>query len=168
MISDIDIRITRLLGENGRMSNAEIARRLDVSEGTVRQRIKRLVDSGAVRVTAQVDIEALPDIFYVLVGIEVVSLQDEVVREIDKLPNILFTMNVTGRYDLIALIVARSRPMLYDLITNQLQKVRGVNHTEAFVVLKNTGLWMQGDTFADMLLSEGFEAGGEIPEDTGN
>lgn len=152
MIPDIDIRITRLLGENGRMSNAEVARRLGVSEGTVRQRIKRLVESGAVRVTAQVNIESFEDVFYVLVGIEVVSVQDEVVSAISKIPNVLFTMNVTGRYDLIALIVARSRPMLYDLITNTIQRIQGVNHTEAFVVLKNTGLWMQGDIFADMVM----------------
>ena len=41
MNNPIDISIVELLGEDGRMSNSEIARRLDVSEATVRQRLKR-------------------------------------------------------------------------------------------------------------------------------
>ncbi len=152
MILDIDIRITRLLGEDGRMSNTEIARRLGVSEATVRQRIKRLVKSGAIRVTAQANIETFPDIFYALVGIEVSTTQEGCGEQIARIPNVLFTMNVTGRYDLFALIVARSRPMLFDTITNRLQRVPGVTRTEAFVVLKNAGMWMQGNVFADLVL----------------
>ena len=69
MIDPVDTEILRLLGENGRMSNSEISRRLEISEATVRQRIKRLIDSGALKISAQIDTKSFPEIFIVIVGI---------------------------------------------------------------------------------------------------
>ncbi len=76
MIPDIDYSIIRLLADDGRMSNTEIARRLGVSEATVRQRIKQLVESGKIRVTSQVNVDSFSDIFYALISI-VVSKEQE-------------------------------------------------------------------------------------------
>ncbi len=44
-----------ILREDGRLSNREVARRLDVSEGTVRQRLKKLQDAGAIRIGVVTD-----------------------------------------------------------------------------------------------------------------
>ncbi|MHB8361549.1 MAG: Lrp/AsnC family transcriptional regulator, partial [Thermoplasmataceae archaeon] len=43
-----DHQIIKLLEENSRLSNTEIARELKVSEGTIRKRIKRLLDTGII------------------------------------------------------------------------------------------------------------------------
>ncbi|EQD73027.1 AsnC family transcriptional regulator, partial [mine drainage metagenome] len=43
-----DHQIIKLLEENSRLSNTEIARMLNVSEGTIRKRIKRLLDTGII------------------------------------------------------------------------------------------------------------------------
>ena len=50
-----DWRIIRLLNLDGRRSSASIARELDLPPRTVRNRIERLVDSGAIRPTAMVN-----------------------------------------------------------------------------------------------------------------
>lgn len=50
-----DAEIMRLLLEDGRTSNREIARRLDVSEGSIRQRLKRLYESSQLRLGVVVD-----------------------------------------------------------------------------------------------------------------
>ena len=51
----IDDGIMAILREDGRLSNREVARRLDVSEGTVRQRLKKLQDAGAIRIGVVTD-----------------------------------------------------------------------------------------------------------------
>ena len=51
----VDESIMNLLREDGRLSNREVARRLDVSEGTVRQRLKKLEDANAIRMGVVVD-----------------------------------------------------------------------------------------------------------------
>jgi Lrp/AsnC family transcriptional regulator for asnA, asnC and gidA len=55
---DLDERIIALLTAQGRMSNRAIARELSISEGAVRKRLKRLLDSGACSYGLLVDIEA--------------------------------------------------------------------------------------------------------------
>ena len=44
-MDQIDRKIVSMLGRDGRLSNAQMARELDVSEGTIRRRVKNLLDS---------------------------------------------------------------------------------------------------------------------------
>ena len=55
-----DWKIIHLLSEK-HMSNTDIARKLGVSEGTVRQRLKRLQDAGIVKIKALRDPNLLQD-----------------------------------------------------------------------------------------------------------
>jgi Lrp/AsnC family transcriptional regulator for asnA, asnC and gidA len=52
---DLDRAIVRLLETDGRLSNMEIARRLGVSESSVRKRIARLMEQHGLRVVAALD-----------------------------------------------------------------------------------------------------------------
>lgn len=58
MYDDIDHRIILELHANARASASDIARRLNANERTIRKRIERLVQLGAVRLSAIVDPEA--------------------------------------------------------------------------------------------------------------
>ena len=51
-IDSIDASIIELLQRDGRLSNTDIARELDVSEATVRGRIKRLIDDEVIQIVA--------------------------------------------------------------------------------------------------------------------
>jgi Lrp/AsnC family transcriptional regulator of lysine biosynthesis len=48
-VDEKDSLILKILRNNSRMSNSEIARNINVSEATVRKRIKHLKDSGIIR-----------------------------------------------------------------------------------------------------------------------
>lgn len=48
----VDRGIIRILQQDGRASNVEIARQIGVSEATVRNRLERLVSAGTIRITA--------------------------------------------------------------------------------------------------------------------
>src|ERR1700761_8598078 len=54
-LDEVDQEIVRQLQQDGRRSYREMARTLGVSEGTVRWRVKRLQDTGALRVAAIAD-----------------------------------------------------------------------------------------------------------------
>lgn len=54
-LDDLDVRLVGELIVDGHESNREFARRLGVSDGTVRARLGRLADAGLVRVAAMVD-----------------------------------------------------------------------------------------------------------------
>ena len=46
----VDRRIIAVLNAEGRINNKEMAAKLDISEGTVRNRIRKLTDEGLLRV----------------------------------------------------------------------------------------------------------------------
>ena len=51
-MDDLDIRIISMLQDDGRASNAGIAREVGISEATVRRRLKRLFQDEFIRVSA--------------------------------------------------------------------------------------------------------------------
>ncbi|MDD5707795.1 MAG: Lrp/AsnC family transcriptional regulator [Kiritimatiellae bacterium] len=142
-IDELDIRIAHELGKDGRLSNRELARRLGISEGSVRQRLGRLVDGGVLRVTAQANLESQPDAFLAIVGVKLDGRRlTECAKRIAKLPSVLTTMIVTGRHDLMAVILAPSRRTLVDFVTSELSTVPGVRESETSVVLKSLDFWV--------------------------
>ena len=58
-MDELDRKIIALLQLDGRASNAKIAREVGVSEGTVRRRLRKLLDDDVVRVVAVPNLEKL-------------------------------------------------------------------------------------------------------------
>ena len=138
-----DVRIAHHLGVDGRVSNRELARRLGISEGSVRQRLGRLIAQGVVRITAQANLESQPDSFLAIVAVKIDGRQlTDCARRIAKLPSVLTTMIVTGRHDLMAVILAPSRRTLVDFVTNELSTIPGVMDSETSIVLKSLDFWV--------------------------
>ena len=139
----VDLQIILLLGENGRISNREMARRTGVSEGTVRKHLGRLFRNGDLRISAEVNIETFPELYIALVGVKIDGRHlTECAAEVEKLPSVLTTLIVTGRYDLIAIVLAHSHQTLVDFVTNQLSHIPGVKDSETYVSLRNYGQWI--------------------------
>ena len=51
-VDDIDLKIIRFLNEDGRTPFTQIAKRLGVSTGMIRQRYQRLVQDGVLQIVA--------------------------------------------------------------------------------------------------------------------
>jgi len=152
----LDRKILSCLGDDGRISNREIARRLGVSEGTVRQRLRKLSETGGLRIGAQIDIETVPGLFLAFVGVKLDGRHlTECAAQIEELPSVLSTMIVTGRYDLMAVVLADSHQTLVDFVTNRLSHIDGVRDSETFVVLKNYSQWVPVDKLSSILSADG-------------
>lgn len=134
--------VERLRQENA--TNIDLARELGVSEGTVRQRLKRLKDSGVLRITAGIDPDALGNQQAALVAVNVTraSLLEQKAREIADLPHVLAVSIVSGRYDLMAEVLVDSNHGLVDFLTAELAGVEEVSATESFLLLKSYGKYV--------------------------
>ena len=98
---EIDWKIINTLRESHQNNNA-IARQLGISEGTVRQRLKRLKDAGIVKIRALINPEVLENqqLATIAVNVSESALLESKAKEIANLPNVLDVSITTGRYDL--------------------------------------------------------------------
>lgn len=99
--------IVRLLQEDGRLPFKTIAEQLDVSEGTVRNRVGWMKQAGMLRIVAVADPTAMNYRADAMLGIKV-SPQGTPGKAGERLavhPEVVYILWVSGRYDLLVEIV---------------------------------------------------------------
>lgn len=132
-MDDLDLRIVEALRRDGRVSNAGIARAVGVSEGTVRRRLKRLIDEKLIEV--QVILHSGRDA-RAIVGIDVdPSSIDAVLDRVSDLDGVTFACATTGRYDMLVWAEAENVESLGQLVTKTIGMIPGVQHTETHLAL---------------------------------
>lgn len=140
----LDKKIISLLVKDGRSSNNEIARTLAVSEGTVRNRIRHLTESGVLKVAGMVSTEAVPDKELVLLGIKVSVSKNltNIAAKIAQLPEVQSLHITTGRYDIMAeaLLTVKYGPI--EFLSGPLAAIGGIVSTETFMVMKSFKKWI--------------------------
>jgi DNA-binding Lrp family transcriptional regulator len=145
-LDDTDQAIIDLLRQDGRMPYRAIARELEVSENTVRARIRRMEESDTMRVVAVTDIEAAGYGMLLAIGVQVEGHSPEpVAREMAAIAEVFSVNVVVGAQDIEILVVARDQAALNELITDKLGAVPGVRRLTpalALDVLKNQPDWV--------------------------
>ena len=135
-MDESDRGIIAILQSNGRASNAWIARRIGVSEGTVRRRLKKLIDDGVIDIVAVVDAEHLGYDTEALVGVQVdPDKVMEVAASLGELPESNWVAITTGTYDVFMWVTLQSADELGTFLREKLGVVPGVRRTETFVRL---------------------------------
>ena len=131
-----DLAIVDALRVDGRASNAEIARAVGVSEGTVRRRLRRLLDEDLIEIRVVTDPKGLGRAFRSVVGITAEpSLVDEILESVCELDEVTFAASTTGRYDLLVWVRVENAVDLGRFLTEKLGRIPGVRRTETHVVL---------------------------------
>ncbi len=141
-MDELDSKIIEILQEDGRASNAGIARRVGVSEGTVRRRLKRLVQEEFIQVVALPDPLKMGYQSQALVGVQVdPDKVDRVADALAELTEISWVAVTTGTYDLFAWATLQSAEALGIFLRTKVGVIPGVRRTETFVNLdKKRGL----------------------------
>ncbi|SVD72636.1 uncharacterized protein METZ01_LOCUS425490, partial [marine metagenome] len=100
-MDELDRNMIQILQNNGRASNARIARDVGVSEGTVRRRLKTLMQNGSIKIIALPDPEVLGFDTEALVGIQVDPDKiDEVAILLVELKESSWVSVTTGSFDI--------------------------------------------------------------------
>jgi Lrp/AsnC family transcriptional regulator, regulator for asnA, asnC and gidA len=133
-----DWKIISILKE-GYVPNNTIARKLGISEGTVRARLKRLKEAGILQIRALINPDVLENQQLVIVAIRVAEskLLERKAEELSKLANVLSVSIASGRYDLIAEVLLDSNRGLVKFLTEELSTIEGILASESFIMLKS-------------------------------
>lgn len=135
-MDDLDRSIVRLLQINGRASNARIARDVGVSEGTVRRRLRRLVQDETIRVVAVPDPAKMGYNTVALVGIQAdPDKTDDVADHLAQLPETEYVSLTTGSFDIFIWVALPNSEQLGSFLRRKVGVTPGVRHTETFVNL---------------------------------
>ncbi|MBI9019506.1 MAG: Lrp/AsnC family transcriptional regulator [Phycisphaerae bacterium] len=133
-----DWRIINILSEQY-VSNSAIARELELSEGAIRQRIKKLQNDGILKIRALRDPEILKNqqLGIITANVTESSLMKDKAAEICGLNGVLSVSIISGRYDLWIEVLVSSNKGLITFLTEELSKIKGISKTETFLTLKS-------------------------------
>jgi len=139
-VDKLNISIVRHLQE-GRKSYKIIAEDLGVSENTVRSRVSRLEDEGVLEIVGLVNPETVPRHRVVMVGVKLTTM-DLVKKgeEFSRVRGVVSVSVVTGRFDLILMVLLKEGFGLLEFYTEEVSRLEGVQSVETFVVYKSYNL----------------------------
>jgi Lrp/AsnC family transcriptional regulator for asnA, asnC and gidA len=142
-LDDTDMRIVAILEENGRTPNNEIASRLDLSEGTVRNRIRKLTESNYLKIRGLTNANLRTDkqLLFILVKLTTTKNWERTAREVAELPHVRSVSMITGRFDLIVEIYIEPHNLI-NFLTNDLTSVRSIGTSESLAAIKTFGKWI--------------------------
>lgn len=141
----LDCKLIRLLQKDGRMPNNAIAQELNISEYTVRRRLKRLLDSGTIRIVA---VSAPIDLGFEIAGNLKIHIDlkktDKVLENLKKIDSLVWVALTTGGTDVDVDFVVRSLKEFHELIFKRISKIDGILSTETSLMVdlvKDTSDW---------------------------
>ena len=142
-IDETDRSIISILEENGRVPNNDIAARLAISEGTVRNRIKKLTENNYLKIRGQIDPDAYAtkQLIFILVKLAITKRWREIAERVSQLPNVKSVSMITGRFDLIVEVYIEHHSLI-DFLTHDLAEVGDISSTESLVTIGNFNKWV--------------------------
>lgn len=135
-----DLTILREVRKNGRISNNELARRINLSQPAAHSRLKRLQSAGVIRgFTARLDYEKLG---YELICFFQTRLRDHAEEDIERFesqvaafPEVLECHYLTGEWDYLIKAMFQSRRDLERFLRNRLSTIPGISQIITSLVL---------------------------------
>jgi Lrp/AsnC family transcriptional regulator for asnA, asnC and gidA len=137
VLDQLDRRIVQLLRHDGRRSYADIARLVGVSEPTVRKRVDRLVQTGAIFIVARVNPAAIGFPIDAMVGIRVKrgSVQS-VGSRLAAMEAVAYVAYMTGGFDIFIEAFLPDTEGLFKFLNDDLAAIEEITDAEAWHVLR--------------------------------
>ncbi len=133
---ELDLKILSFLQEDGRASYREISKKLNISVGTVHNRLKKLKKKGVIKgFIPVIDPKKLGYELTALIMIKVSGKHyEEVEKAVSSLSNVLLAYMITGDYDISVLARFRDQNELNKFI-RRLLSIEHVKSTTTSIVL---------------------------------
>lgn len=139
-IDATDLRILRVLQENARLTNKEVAARVNLSTTPVFERIRRLEQQGYIRrYVAVLDAEKLGRGFVVFCSVKMQHICREIAenfaRVVRDIPEVTECYNVSGSFDYLLKIHAPDMAYYRDFVLNVLGSIDHLGSLESTFVM---------------------------------
>lgn len=137
-IDEIDMKILSELSKDASISVPRLSKKINVNSSVVYSRIKRLAKRHLIRkFTIEVNDDVLGYNVSALVGLNIDSkIREQILDDMLKLESVREVYEVTGRFDLIVKVKARSLDELHETVSAKMGRINGVLHTETFIEMR--------------------------------
>ena len=137
-IDDLDLTILSELSEDAAISVPKLSKKIKVNPSVVYSRIKRLIKRKLIeRFTIVVNDHELGYGVKALTGINMDSKQrDNVIDELFKISGVREIAEVTGRFDILVTMYAKSLDEMHQIVSDKIGRIDGVLSSESFIEMK--------------------------------
>jgi len=152
-LDSTDWKIISLLNKDGRMSSAEISRRIgDIPARTVNHRIAKLTEHGFISVRAILN---PPTLGYDVMADVFIQVEPGRVREVaarlTEFPQVSYVACATGSMDISISLRVHSNEELFNFVTDEISNISGVRSTETYLLslkFKDMDTWLPEEATA--------------------
>ncbi len=139
-IDKLDLKILSELMKDASISVPKLSKKIDVNASVIYSRIKRLIKLGLIKkFTIIINEEALGFNVKALTGINMdAKYRDSILKELNKIPEVEEIIEVTGRFDMLVRLHARSLEEMYSIVSDRIGNIEGVHRTETFIEMRRT------------------------------
>ena len=135
-MDNLDLEIISHLRSDGRKPYTEIASALDVSEGTIRNRVSRLIKEKVIQIVGLADPYKLGQDAPAIIGVRVEpAAMEAVAAELVKQSEVTYLVSVSGEFDLMLEVMCKDREHLSKFLNKNLRMIQGVSRTQTFSIL---------------------------------
>ncbi len=139
-IDNLDREILSALTENSRIAYAELAKKFEVSPGTIHVRVEKMRQAGIIMGTSiTINPKQLGYDVCCFIGIILKSARDYpvVLEKLKVLNEIVEVYYTTGHYSIFTKVMCRSIDALQHVLINKIQTIDEIQSTETLISLEN-------------------------------
>ena len=138
-VDELDLQILSELSNDASISVPRLSKKIDVNSSVVYSRIKRLVKRKLIeRFTIVVNDTELGYEVKALTGINIDTKQrDNVIKQLFKIDGVREVAEVTGRFDILVTMYARSLDQMHKMVSEEIGRVEGIQSSESFIEMKS-------------------------------
>jgi len=140
-IDSTDLKILEILMQDAKRPYTEVAKKVNVSQGTVHVRMNKMEDAGILdKTTLRINYAKLGFDITAFIGIylEKSALYDIVLAKLRNIPEITSIHYTTGNYSMFVKIHCRDTNHLKEVLHDKMQQVAGIERTETMISLEES------------------------------
>lgn len=137
-LDQTDHQILNMLVENARTPFTDIAKKLQVSAGTIHVRVKKMEDEGLIKgSTLILDYEKMNFNFIAHVGITIENTSQikSIISSLEKIPYVTIAYITTGQFNIFCKIRSRDTKQAKEIIFS-IDEIAGVKRTETMISME--------------------------------
>jgi Lrp/AsnC family transcriptional regulator, regulator for asnA, asnC and gidA len=140
-IDNTDLKILEILMQDAKRPYTEVAKKVNVSQGTVHVRMNKMEEAGILeKTTLRINYAKLGFDITAFIGIylEKSALYDQVLAKLKNIPEITSIHYTTGNYSMFVKIHCRDTNHLKEVLHDKMQQVDGIERTETMISLEES------------------------------